>query len=203
MKSGVMPLPEVKKQSQISVESAIQERRSVRSYKENALNLEQISQLLWSAQGMTKRGYRTVPSAGATYPLELFVVVAQNGIEGLAEGIYHYYPESHSLALTMKGDFRDHLCSACLWQEFIKEVPLCIVIVADYSRTTARYGERGKRYVLMEVGHVGQNVSLQAVAMGLATVMVGAFKDEEVSKVMKLRSNYEPLYVIPVGYPRV
>jgi SagB-type dehydrogenase family enzyme len=101
----------------------------------------------------------------------------------------------------VKGDFQNQLCSACLWQDFVQEAPLSIVIVADYSRTTRRYGNRGERYVLMEVGHAGQNISLQAIAMGLATVMVGSFRDEEISHVMQLSSNYEPLYVIPVGYP--
>lgn len=196
-------LPKVRKKSDVSLELAIQGRRSIRSYKDSALNLGQLSQLLWSAQGVTKRGYRAIPSAGATYPLELFIVLAQNGVEGLPEGVYHYHSESHSLSLIINGDFRNHLCSACLWQEFIKEAPSSIVIVADYSRTTRRYGSRGKRYVLMEAGHAGQNISLQAVAMGLATVMVGAFRDEEVSNVIKLSSNYEPLYVIPVGYPHI
>jgi SagB-type dehydrogenase family enzyme len=201
MKPLVVPLPEAMNEGKVSVEWAIQSRRSVRNYKGNPLKLEQVSQLLWSAQGMTKKGYRAIPSAGATYPLELFVVVSQNSVVGLSEGIYHYNPESHALTLTVKGDFQNQLCSACLWQEFVQEAPLSIVIVADYSRTTRRYGNRGERYVLMEVGHAGQNISLQAIAMGLATVMVGAFKDEEISHVMQLSSNYEPLYVIPVGYP--
>ena len=194
-------LPEVRKKSGVPLEVAIQRRRSVRNYRQSALNLHQISQLLWSAQGMTERGYRTVPSAGATYPLKIFLVVGQRGVEGLPEGIYHYQPETHSLALTVKGDHRNPLCSASLWQEFIQEAPLSMVIVADYSRTTRRYGDLGRRYVLMEAGHVGQNVSLQAVAMGLATVMVGAFRDEEVATVMRLNPDFEPLYVIPVGYP--
>jgi SagB-type dehydrogenase family enzyme len=149
---------------------------------------------------VTKDGYRTVPSAGATYPLELFIIVAPKGVEGIEEGMYHYKSETHSLVLMREGDFRNHLCSACFWQEFIKEAPLSMVIVADYTRTTRRYGNRGRRYVLMEVGHAGQNISLQAIAMGLATVMVGAFSDEEVSKVIGLNPNFEPLYVIPVGY---
>jgi SagB-type dehydrogenase family enzyme len=201
MRHEEIPLPEVRKKSEVPLEVAIQRRRSVRHYRQSALNLHQISQLLWSAQGMTERGYRTVPSAGATYPLKIFLVAGQRGVEGLPEGIYHYQPETHSLALAVKGDHRNPLCSASLGQEFIQKAPLSMVIVADYSRTTRRYGDRGRRYVLMEAGHVGQNVSLQAVAMGLATVMVGAFRDEEVATVMRLSPNFEPLYVIPIGYP--
>jgi len=201
MKSGQIPLPGARKNSEVSLEAAIQERKSVRNYRKQHLTLQQVSQLLWSAQGMRRDGCRTVPSAGATYPLELFLVVAIKSVEGLQEGIYHYDPETHSLVLIAEGDFRSHLCNACLWQEFIQEAPLSIVIAAEYERTMKRYGNRGRRYVLMEVGHAGQNISLQAIAMGLATVMVGAFKDEEVSKVIRLNPKFEPLYVIPVGYP--
>jgi SagB-type dehydrogenase family enzyme len=144
-------------------------------------------------------GRRAVPSAGATYPLEIFVVIGTHGIESLAAGIYHYQADNHSLSLHLSGDLRQKLADAALGQSFIAICPVDIVVCALHPRTAYRYGRRGERYVYMEVGHVGQNISLQAVALGLATVMVGAFEDEEVRKVLKVEEQIKPLYIIPVG----
>ncbi len=195
-------LPPPNPKGKMSVEEAIFRRRSVRRYKNNPLTMEQLSQILWAAQGITERsGCRTVPSAGATYPLETFVFAGKGTIEDLKAGIYHYDVGSHSLSLHKKGDFRVDLAQAALDQGFIATAPVDIVICALYPRTSYRYGKRGERYVHMEVGHVGQNVHLQAVALGLATVMVGAFEDEEVSKVLDLEEGIKPLYIMPVGKP--
>ena len=146
-------------------------------------------------------GFRASPSAGATYPLEIYVVVGNNGVKGLAPGVYRYQPHSHSLVLVKKGDVREELYSACLNQEWIRDAPVVLVIAADYERTTRVYGERGIRYVHMEVGHVGQNIYLEATALGLGTVAVGAFYDDEVRVIIGAPENHHPLYVMPVGVP--
>ncbi len=197
----LLPLPRLK--GNMSLEESIAYRRSIREYLDKPLTLNQLSQLLWAAQGLTelKWGFRASPSAGATYPLEIYVVVAENGVEGLEPGIYHYDPYTHTIRLTRKGDFVDELYEACLRQPWVKEAPVNIVIVAEYERTTRVYGERGIRYVHIEVGHVGQNIYLEATALGLGTVAIGAFYDNQVREILGLPPNYHPLYVMPVGVP--
>jgi SagB-type dehydrogenase family enzyme len=128
--------------------------------------------------------------------------MGDSGVETLAGGVYGYVPLDHSIILHFPGDVRKDLCSACLGQDFIMRAPFSFVISSDYSRTTSGYGERGVRYVHMEVGHLGQNVALQGEALGLSSVMVGAFRDELVSRVLNLPSELKPLYVVPVGYSR-
>ncbi|MEM1575306.1 MAG: SagB/ThcOx family dehydrogenase [Nitrososphaerota archaeon] len=203
-KENVINLPEPKIKGEMSVEEALAKRRSIREYTPEPLNLEQVSQLLWAAQGITepRLGFRTAPSAGATYPLEIYLVVGENGVKELEAGIYKYNPREHNIVLLLKGDFRKELMGAGLGQTWIGEAPINIVIVAIYERTTARYGERGIRYVHMEAGHVGQNIYLQATALKLGTVVIGAFYDEEVQKVLNLPKEEKPLYIMPVGYPR-
>ncbi len=198
-------LPFPKLEGEVSVEEAIASRRSIRSYQDQPLSLEQLSQLLWAAQGITypRRGFRAAPSAGALYPLEVYVVVGHRGVQGLEAGVYHYIPQAHALELIKKGDFRKDLCRACLGQPWVENAPISIVIVAIYERTTSVYGERGIRYIHIEVGHVGQNIYLQAVSLGLGTVAVGAFHDEEVMKVIGCSEVEKPLYVMPVGWPKV
>ncbi len=182
---GKMPLDE-----------AIKRRRSVRSFKERELSLKQLSQLLWASQGITDsaRGFRSAPSAGALYPLKVYLVKS--------DGIFEYISSSHSIVKKVDGDKRGELCGAALWQSFIEEAPVSFVITAVYERTTVKYGKRGIRYVHIEVGHSAQNIHLEAVALGLASVPVGAFRDDEVKKVLSLPPSEEPLYIIPVGYAR-
>ena len=188
-----LPKPELK--GNVSIEECIYNRESVRSFKDKEIELEKISQLLWSAQGK-KGSKRTVPSAGATYPLEIYVVIKN-------KGIYYYNFESHSLETKFEGkDYGKALAEASLNQYFIHEASLNIIICAEFSRTCNRYGERGERYVLIEVGHSAQNVHLEAVALGLASVPIGAFNDKEVKNVLKLPKNFEPLYIIPIGYAK-
>ncbi|MEM3406695.1 MAG: SagB/ThcOx family dehydrogenase [Nitrososphaerota archaeon] len=203
-KGNVINLPEPKIKGEMSVEEALAKRRSIREYTSEPLNLEQISQLLWAAQGITepRLGFRTAPSAGATYPLEIYLVAGENGVKELEAGIYKYNPREHNIVLLLKGDFRKELMGAGLGQTWIGEAPINIVIAAIYERTIARYGERGIRYVHMEAGHVGQNIYLQATALKLGTVVIGAFYDEEVQKVLNLPKEEKPLYIMPVGYPR-
>ena len=201
MGNSQIRLPPPSQKGSLSLEEAITRRRSVRDFSSQSISQSQLSQILWAAQGIsnTGGGYRTVPSAGATYPLELFVVCGLNGVEGLADGIYHYRLDSHSLVVHRSGDVKLPLAKAALDQEFIYQAPVDIVICALYERTLRRYGARGERYVHMEVGHAGQNIYLQATALGLATVAIGAFDDKRVREVLRLDKPYKPLYIMPVG----
>lgn len=202
-KGPELRLPPQRERGEMSLEEAIARRRSKRRYKRESLSLSQLAQVLWAAQGITSaHGLRAAPSAGATYPLEVYVFVGKGGVEGLEEGIYHYNVEGHSLHLHKGGDLRGQLSIAALDEEFIAQAPVDIVICALYERTSGHYGRRAERYVHMEVGHVGENIHLQAAALGLAVVMVGAFYDEEVSRVMELEKEVTPLYIIPLGKPR-
>jgi SagB-type dehydrogenase family enzyme len=204
MRQVVIKLPPPLLKGKVSLEEAITKRRSVRKYRPESLALFQLSQILWSAQGVTEGGrLRAAPSAGATYPLEVFAVIGKQAIEELETGIYHYEVDSHSLSLHKPGDFRIDLARAALDEGFIAVAPVDIVICALYTRTSYRYGRRGERYVHMEVGHVGQNIHLQAVALGLATVEVGAFDDENVRKVLDVEEQIKPLYIMPIGKPRI
>lgn len=198
IKTIKLPPPMVK--GKISLEEAIKKRRSERDFQDRALTLRQVSQILWAAQGITEeRGFkRAAPSAGALYPLELYLVVKK--VKELEAGVYHYHPANHTLDLTLRGNYQTPLAEACLGQMFIAEAPVSLVIAAEYERTTAKYGKRGLRYVHIEVGHVGENICLQVVALGLGAVTIGAFWDEEVSRRLSLPKNYKPLYVLPVGY---
>ena len=211
----IIKLPSPQLKGKVPVEEAIAKRRSVRRYRTEPLTLSRLSQILWSAQGITGVGkLRAAPSAGATYPLEIFVVVGKQAIiviasgakqstnrEELQAGIYHYEVDSHSLSLHKLGDLRLDLARAALDQGFIAEVPVDIVICAIYSRTSYTCGRRGERYVHMEVGHVGENIHLQAIALGLATVEIGAFDDKEVRKVLNLEEQIKTLYIMPIGKP--
>jgi SagB-type dehydrogenase family enzyme len=195
-------LPDPRLKGEMTLEEAILKRRSRRDFKDSSLALEEISQILWAAQGITESGgFRAAPSAGALYPLDLYLVVGKQGVEGLGEGVYHYLPQSHSLELALQGDVRQTLARLSVQQMFIAEAPLSLLITGEYERTTGKYGERGVRYVHMEAGHVGQNVYLQVEALGLGTVTVGAFQDEEISQALKLPASYRPLYVMPIGHP--
>jgi SagB-type dehydrogenase family enzyme len=194
-----LPPPESK--GQLSVEEAIQRRRSVREFGRGSLALADISQLLWSAQGVTHRdGLRTAPSAGALYPLELYLVAAD--IEELSAGIYHYRPKKHELLQLASGDVRKKLASAAHGQIWVRRAPALIVITSVYERIMGKYGKRGHRYAHIEVGHVAQNVYLQATALDLGTVIVGAFDDSEVQSVLGLPPDHEPLGIMPVARKR-
>lgn len=198
MSPEIIKLSKPKYDSKTSVEKTLLERRSIREYKDTPLTIEEVSQLLWSAQGITTpQGFRTAPSAGALYPLELYIVVGK--VTNLSAGIYKYKPHSHELMLITKGDKRTELCNAALGQSCIKDGAINIVFSAVYERVTKRYGERGIRYVHMEVGHSAQNVSLQAISLNLGTVVIGAFYDDKVKKVMNMPDEEEPLYIMPVG----
>jgi SagB-type dehydrogenase family enzyme len=195
-KGEAMKLPEPKFSSKTSVEEALLKRRSVRDYKEDSLSLGQISQLLWAAQGVTEKwGGRTAPSAGALYPLEIYLVVGK--VKELEPGLYHYDPEKHAVSQKKEGDLREKLTQASLGQDEILRAPATLVITAVYERTQKKYHQRGVQYVHMEVGSAGENIYLQAESLGLGTVFIGAFEDEEVKKALEISE--EPLGIMPVG----
>jgi len=194
----VLPRPRIK--SNVSVEEAMFKRRSIREYQDKAVTLEQVAQILWAAQGITSEwGGRTAPSAGGTYPLEVYLVTRK--VENLEPGVYNYIPHTHSLSLVVKGEYSKKLMEASLNQKWVGDASFNLVIAADFSRTTRVYGERGVRYVYLEAGHAAQNVYLQAVALELGCVVVGAFNDELVKSYLELPKNIEPIYVIPIGIP--
>jgi len=173
-------------------------RRSVRSYRDTALSVADISQLLWAAQGITAEGYlRTAPSAGALYPLEIYL--AAGNVDELSPGLYHYRPKQHELVLVKPGDFRRELARAALGQDCIANGAATILFTAVYARSSGKYGQRAARYIHMEAGHAAQNVCLQATALGLGAVTVGAFEDDEVKRVAALLASHEPIYLMPVG----
>ncbi|HPO78328.1 MAG: SagB/ThcOx family dehydrogenase [Candidatus Hydrothermia bacterium] len=192
----MIKLPDPVKDSKFSVERAINERRSIRTYKDAPLTLKEVSQLLWASQGTVASGRRAAPSAGATYPLEIFFVAGN--VEGLKQGLYRYKNKEHSLELIREGDFRKPISDRALRQDMILKAPATIVVSAVFERTRARYGTRAERYVHMEAGHVGENIMLQATALGLGTVPVGAFIDSEVKSVLGIKE--DPLYLFPVGW---
>ena len=197
---GVVTLPDSAKDREMSVEAALQERRSVRDFAASPIDLEALAQLLWAAQGVTSlEGFRTAPSAGALYPLEIFVVVGH--VSSLSAGVYRYNPVQHQLLPILTGDRRQELAAAALHQTWIADAPAVVVVAALFERTTGKYGERGIRYVHIEAGHAAENLCLQAVSLGLGTTVVGAFSDDSVKRVLGL-ADEEPLLLIPVGKPR-
>jgi len=190
----MIDLPEPKTEGEASVEAVIAARRSIRSFSDQALTAAEIGQLAWAAQGVTdrSRGLRAAPSAGATYPLELYVVTP--------EGLLHYQPDGHKMRRVRDEDLRGDLAQAALGQSSVSAAAADFVIAAVYERTAQRYGARAERYVHIEVGHAAQNIHLQAVALGLGSVPVGAFDDAAVARVVGLPDNQRPLYIIPVGH---
>jgi SagB-type dehydrogenase family enzyme len=194
-------LPDPKSRGIVSLEESLAKRRSVREYDNTPLSLEDVSQLLWAAQGITAHwGARTAPSAGALYPLEVIVVVGNVG--DLPAGAYRYDPNGHELVGIAVGDLRSQLASAALGQSAVRNAAIDVVFTAVYQRTTRKYGDRGIQYVHMEAGHAAQNLCLQATALGLGTVPIGAFDEEQVSRLLNLLRDERPLYLIPVGKPR-
>lgn len=199
LQSNIIELPEPRLESNVSVEQALLNRRSVRNYKNQPMTIAEAGQLLWAAQGITEksRGFRTAPSAGATFPFEIYLVAGD--VSGLAAGIYQYDYHHHRLMLRREGDFRAILSESALGQSSITDGAINIVLTGIYERTRQRYGDRGIRYVHIEAGHIAQNVLLQAVALGLGSVPIGAFNDNKVGERLDIPKNEIPLYILPVG----
>jgi len=186
-------LPQPRTKGSLSLEEALLRRRSVRMYRHGPLSLQDIAQLFWAAQGVTVSwGGRTAPSAGALYPLEIYAATADR--------VYHYLPREHRAEITMSEDIRQTLWAAGLYQESLAQAPVTFIITAVYRRTEIKYGDRAERYVKLEAGHAAQNLLLQAVALNLGAVVIGAFYDEMVASALQLPATEKPLYLIPVGH---
>lgn len=191
-------LPSPRKDSDFSVERALQERRTVRQLREDPITLSQLSQLLWAVQGITDhRGFRTAPSAGALYPLEIYVMVGH--VDGLSAGLYRYRPKGHTLLAIADDDRRNQIADAAWDQDWMARSSVLIAFCSVDSRTTGKYGRRGVRYIHIEVGHAAQNVLLQAQALGLSAGVVGAFDDDAVRVILDLSEGERALYFIPIG----
>jgi SagB-type dehydrogenase family enzyme len=198
---ATITLPKVSIDEAGSFAAILHKRRSVREFAPSSLSFEAAGQLLWAAQGITSfSGERTAPSAGALYPLEVFL--AAGSVAGLTAGVYRYRAHGHSLRAYVAGDRRRELADAALGQTAVLEAPAVLVIAALYARTARKYGARADRYVHIEVGHAAQNVYLQAQALGLGTVIIGAFNDDAVRGTLELAEHEEPLALLPVGVPR-
>lgn len=190
----VIELPAPVGAGPLTLEEALVQRRSVREFTPEPLSIETISQLLWAAQGVTSDGgARTSPSAGGLYPLELYLLTD--------DGVFHYLPHGHRLEQVYADDVQEAVAEAALGQEAVSDAAVVIVIAAVFERTEGKYGERAERYVQLEAGHCAQNVLLQAVALGLGAVPIGAFDDAELAAVLGFPAEVEPLYLLPIGHP--
>jgi SagB-type dehydrogenase family enzyme len=191
---AVLDLPAPRTMGGPALDEILAERRSVREFTDEPLALEDLSQLLWAAQGITADwGGRTAPSAGALYPLEVYVATP--------EGLYHYLPDGHRAQVVQDADVRSRLGAAAFGQEAVSGAAVVFAITAVYVRTAAKYGARAERYVQLEAGHACQNLLLEAVALGLGAVPIGAFDDGTVARILGLPAGESPLYLVPVGHP--
>jgi SagB-type dehydrogenase family enzyme len=201
-KETVMSLDPPIQDGSVSLEKAIKQRRTIRSFGNVPITKKQFSQILWAAQGITEDGgfKRAAPSGGALYPTDVYAVVGNECIEDLVAGVYHYQPKNHSVAKVAEGDKRNDLAIASLSQMWMAGAPVLFVVTVEYKRITRKYGDRGVRYALMEVGHISQNILLQCRALGLSAGIVGAFDDGKVARSADVHKNHEPLIILPVGY---
>ncbi|MBN2058419.1 MAG: SagB/ThcOx family dehydrogenase [Candidatus Saganbacteria bacterium] len=187
-------LPKPNLISKFSIEEAIFRRRSQRDFKDKEIPIQHLSQILWAAQGITDQtyGFRAAPSAGALYPLSLYIVKK--------DGVFRYLPDGHKLLQLQDKDIRPSLARASLGQNYIMDAPVNIIITGNFKISQAKYGPRAFRYVCMEIGHVAENIHLQAVALGLGSVPIGAFWDDVIRTNLELPETQDPLYIIPIGY---
>ena len=194
-----LPMPEV--DGAFPLAAALKRRRTIRGFADRPVTMQQLAQLLWAAQGITGQdGFkRAAPSAGALYPMDVYAVVGAQSVPGLPAGVYHYTPARHALSRVLEGDMRNPLARAALSQGWMAGAAVNFVITAEYDRITGKYGRRGVRYAMIEAGHIGQNIFLQAEALQLGAGIVGAFDDGTLSRTLGLPARHEPLLVMPVG----
>lgn len=198
---NLIRLPGPRHDGGASIESVLLRRRSVREYRVEPLALAEVAQLLWSAQGVTTAdGKRTAPSAGGTYPLETYLIAGP--VTGLAAGVYHYRPAEHALVLKVAGDLRVPLAAVSMNQDCVRLSAVSILFATVVARTAAKYGATATSYTDMEAGHAAQNVALQAVGLGLGTVMIGAFDAGGLTALLHLPADHQPRYSVAVGRPR-
>lgn len=187
-----------------SVETAIENRRSVRSFSAESLNLTNVSQILWAAQGITDNdsNLRSVPSAGQVYPLEIYIVTGQNGVSGLSEGVYLYVPSNNTLEKTVNGDVRSKLSTIADGQNAVAQAPVDLVITGNYPMMINKYHDKDlcTRFVDLEAGHAGENIYLQAESLGLVTVAIGSFNEVQMKQLLEIPQNETPLYIFPIGH---
>jgi len=198
-------LPKPSLTGNTSIETAMTKKKSVRAFFPEGLNQTQISQLLWSANGnlpldaISSATTKVLPSAGALYPLEVFLVTGPDTVGGIPAGTYQYDAANHSLRLLASGDNRSALTQAAFSQTWLARAPAVLVVGAVFARTTAKYGNRGIQYVFMEAGNSNQNIYLQGEALGLKVATVGAFHEAQVSSLLKLPPDVTPLLLMGVG----
>lgn len=199
--SQTVKLPKPETQGALPLNDIILMRRSTRKFKNTPISLQDLSQLLWSGQGITgdQDFFRTVPSAGACHPLNLYVLVGSNGVSGLGEGFYKYSNVKHELLKISDEDLRPKLVEFAHNQKYLLDASINLFISGDYSKSQKRYEERGIRYTHIDLGHCAQNIHLEVESLGLGCVMVGAFEDEKIKEILNLPENESPLYIIPVG----
>ena len=196
-----LPQPET---MHLSLDQGLLKRKSTRQYSEKPLTIEQLSYLVWASTGIQRieNGFhfRTVPSAGATYPIETYLTV--NNVTGVKPGLYHYAIVAHALETLKEGDIRQDVKDAAMGQRICAEAPLVFLWTSIFKRVTYRYQEHGYRYIYMEAGHIAQNLALTATAMGLATCQIGALYDDEVNSFLGVDGTEESIvYMSVVGYP--
>ncbi|MGB4703897.1 MAG: SagB/ThcOx family dehydrogenase [Candidatus Saccharicenans sp.] len=198
-------LPPTDRKNGSPLYAVLNARRSVREYEDRPVPLEALSQILWAAYGVSFRAgdflFRTAPSAGALYPLELYV--AARSVEKLNPGLYHFVPATHSLRQRYEGDLSPLLAEAALDQDFLAEASFNLILTAVFERTTWKYGARGFRYIYLDAGHIVQNAALAAVSLGLGSCPVAAFFDDEVNALVGVNPARESaIYLLAVGWPR-
>jgi len=199
-----LPQPDGLRFDRLSLQDAIEKRRSVRTYAETPFSLDQLSYLLWATQGVkpesTKRfTLRTVPSAGARHPFETLVLV--NRVNALDPGLYQFDADKHALVRWHTApDIASRLTKACLGQPMIGNAAATLIWVADRYRMAWRYGERGLRYLYLDAGHVCQNAYLAAESFGAGACAIGAFFDDQVNELLGLDgSDHFAVYLAAVG----
>ena len=197
----VISLPSPNTKGNVSLEEAINKRHSVRNFLNKDIRIEKLSQILWVAYGIKKNSLdaissasRTVPSAGACYPFEIYVVKK--------DGLFLYIPKGHRIEKVLNEDLRKELANACLGQYFISEAPVSVIICFNEERISYKYGRRGRRYGNFEAGHIAQNIVLKAVTLDLGSVPIGAFDEGKVKTLLQLPDVLEPVYILPIGYPK-
>lgn len=201
MEKRAIKLPAPHLDGNMSLEKAIQQRRTERSFRRMPISGQQFSQILWSAQGITGKGGfgRAAPSGGALYPADVYAVLGNHSVDSFEAGVYRYEPKEHSALNIAEGDRREEVAIASLGQMWMAGAAVSFVVTAQFGRITVKYGERGIRYALIEVGHIGQNIFLQCQSLGLAAGIVGAFNDREIARVIEAEENHEPLLILPAG----
>ncbi|MFN2189915.1 MAG: SagB/ThcOx family dehydrogenase [Candidatus Promineifilaceae bacterium] len=198
--SETMQLPSPKSDGDRSLEACLKLRRSVREFSQRSMSVDILSQLLWSIQGITGPAdhKRTPPSAGGLHPLEVYAVVGK--VDTVAPGIYKYFPLNHTMGRHLAGDLRNDLGRAALNQTWLADASVSFLLAAVYQRTIQKYGERGYRYVHMDAGFAAENLHLQTVALGMGTVVIGAFDDQAVHQLVQLPAEEQPMLIMPVGW---